>query len=196
MNDCNINNSKQNSLIRSLDKQITKIEASLEDSWNTSLPVEPPAEDDDWMSESLDKYKHLFKYNMENSPLKIRIHPNGKQILLLSVTPRQKYEILVFKLPGKVLATSPKEEGLINNRELSLLCGCIESRTVLDCDFAPNEICAVLVLTPGKVDVLNRKDEASDLLVKTETFSMDKPGTQLKVAKEKIFVIGQQVLTT
>ena len=97
-------------------------------------------------------------------------------------------------LPGKVLATSPKEEGLINNRELSLLCGCIESRTVLDCDFAPNKICAVLVLTPGKVDVLKRKDEASDLLVKTETFSMDKPGTQLKVVKEKIFVIGQQVL--
>ena len=154
------------------------------------------SEDDDWMSESLDKYKHLFKYNMENSPLKIRIHPNGKQLLLLSVTSRQKYEILVFKLPGKVLATSPEEEGLINNRELSLLCGCIESRTVLDCDFAPNEVCAVLVLTPGKVDVLKRKDEASDLLVKTETFSMDKPGTQLKVAKEKIFVIGQQVLTT
>ena len=95
-------------------------------------------------------------------------------------------------LSGKILATSPKEEGLINNRELSLLCGCIESRTVLDCDFAPNEICAVLVLTPGKVDVLKRKDEASDLLVKTETFSMDKPGTQLKVVKEKIFVIGQQ----
>merc|ERR1719464_442805 len=139
------------------------------------------------------KYKHLFKYNMENSPLKIRIHPNGKQMLLLSVTSRQKYEILVFKLPEKVLATSPKEEGLINNRELSLLCGCIESRTVLDCDFAPNEICAVLVLTPGKVDVLKRKDEASDLLVKTETFSMDKPGTQLKVVKEKIFVIGEQV---
>ena len=97
--------------------------------------------------------------------------------------------------PGKVLATSPKEEGLINNRELSLLCGCIESRTVLDCDFAPNEACAVLVLTPGKVDVLKRKDEASDLLVKTETFSFDKPGTQLKVVKEKIFVIGQQVST-
>ena len=157
------------------------------------------SEDDDWMSESLDKYKHLFKYNMENSPLKIRIHPNGKQMLLLSVTSRQKYEILVFKLPGKVLATSPKEEGLINNRELSLLCGCIESRTVLDCDFAPNEVCAVLVLTPGKVDVLKRKDEASDLLVKTETFSFDKPGTKLKVVKEgpntseKIFVIGQQV---
>ena len=130
---------------------------------------ESDSEDDDWMSESLDKYKHLFKYNMENSPLKIRIHPNGKLILLLSLTPRQKYEILVFKIPGKILARNSEEEGLINNRELTLLCGCVETKTVLDCDFVPNKACDILVLTPGQVDIFKRKDETSDLLEKSQS---------------------------
>ena len=155
---------------------------------------ESDSEDDEWMSESLDKYKHLFKYNMENSPLKIRIHPNGKLILLLSLTPRQKYEILVFKTPGKILARNPEEEGLINNRELTLVCGYIEAKTVLDCDFDPSkeDSIAVLVLTIGIVERFQRKDDNSDLLIKTKEFFLDEPGTHMKIFQDKILVIGQQ----
>ena len=146
--------------------------------------VNPPwfedsdSEDDDWMSDSLDKYKHLFKYKVENAPFKIRIHPEGKLILLLSLTAKKKYEIQVFQMPEKILAATPEEEGLINNRELMLLYGYIESKTILDCDFAPNSGLAVIVLTPGQLDILKVKDEVSNILVKSKTFPLDKPATK------------------
>ena len=51
------------------------------------------SDDDDWMSQNIAKYEHLFMYKLEHSPLKIKIHPEGKHILLLSRTKKSKYSV-------------------------------------------------------------------------------------------------------
>ena len=45
--DTDINNSKQNALIRYLDKRIEKLRAAVEEEWNTALPRESKKEECD-----------------------------------------------------------------------------------------------------------------------------------------------------
>ena len=129
------------------------------------------SEDDDWMSESIRKYTHYFKYNMDQMPLKVQFHPNGKLMLVLNETSSRKYEILVYKIPAKLLAVSPKEEGLINSRELSLICGFYSQEAILDCDFHHQNL-IVFAKTLGFCKVLKRKDDTSDLLIESIKFPL------------------------
>lgn len=151
------------------------------------------SDDEDWLSESIRKYKHFFRYKFENTPLQIKIHPKGKYLLLLCETIKKNYEILVFKIPEKILAISEKEEGLINSRELTLVCGCHESRKILDINFDPNEELSVLILFPNGLEKFKQKTKHSDLLiseVKFEGLSGNTIGTS---DQGHVYIIGEKI---
>ena len=116
------------------------------------------SENEDWMTENVNKYQHLFMYKLEHTPVKIKIHPEGKFVLLLSKTKKEVYELAIFKLPEKVLAVNSNEEGLLNSRELSLKCGVYVEQKVLDCGFWSNCENSIFVLHLNKLDLYNVKE--------------------------------------
>ena len=147
------------------------------------------SDDDDWMSQNIAKYEHLFMYKLEHEPLKIKVHPEGKFILLLSRSKKLKFELTIFKLPEKLLAVNPEEEGLLNSRELTLKCGFYHDQTVLDCEFWPHADNSIVVLLLGKLELYQVKEDESDLLVKNQSVSID-PCKVVKVCDKTVILIS------
>lgn len=111
-------------------------------------------------------------------------------MLMLSLSRRsQKYELCVFEMPAKLFASNSEEEGLINNRELSMICGCSLDEQVLDCQFDPKDEDQVLVLTLNKVQVYQRKHSESDLLIKIKDISLDLVPSKLVLLDQGVLVI-------
>ena len=147
------------------------------------------SDDDDWMSQNIAKYEHLFMYKLEHSPLKIKIHPEGKHILLLSRTKKSKFELAIFKLPEKLLAVNKEEEGLLNSRELTLKCGFYHEQIVLDCEFWPHSENSIIALLLGKLELYKVKEDESDLLVMNQSISID-PCKLIKVCDKTVVLIS------
>ena len=147
------------------------------------------SDDDDWMSQNIAKYEHLFMYKLEHEPLKIKVHPEGKFILLLSRSKKLKFELTIFKLPEKLLALNPEEEGLLNSRELTLKCGFYHEQTVLNCEFWPHAENSIVVLLLGKLELYQVKEDESDLLVKNQSVSIN-PCKVAKVSDKTVILIS------
>lgn len=147
-------------------------------------------DDEDWMAENLLKYKHLFTYKMEHLPLLLKIHPEGSKVVIVSQKKTGRFEVLVFKLPAKLMTIDPKEEGLLNSRELSVIGGVhLEHLSILDVDFVPGKDCSIMILGDGKLEIYELEAD-SDLLALKHSFRQVKNAKFIRVlAKEKVIAV-------
>ena len=94
------------------------------------------SEDENWMSESIQKYEHLYNYKMDY-PVKI-LKVNDESMLVVTEKSPSMFEIAIYFLPVKVHRNPPldkSKEGLIKNRELMLKHGLRIESEILDADF-------------------------------------------------------------
>ena len=152
------------------------------------------SEDENWMSESIQKYEHLYNYKMDH-PVKI-LKVNDDSMLVVTEKAPSKFEMAIYLLPEKVHQNLPldkSKEGLVKNRELMLKHGLQIESEILDAEFIRdcNNGLKVAVLIPDGLEIF-KPDEKSDLLVKCDSVKIQGDQTKLKcMADERILLFGR-----
>ena len=152
------------------------------------------SEDENWMSESIQKYEHLYNYKMDH-PVKI-LKVNDDSMLIVTEKAPSKFEIAIYLLPEKVHRSPPldkSKEGLIKNRELMLKHGLQIESEILDADFIRdcNNGIQVAVRIPDGLEIF-KPDEKSDLLVKCDSVEIQGFQTKMKCWRnERILLFGR-----
>ena len=152
------------------------------------------SEDENWMSESIQKYEHLYNYKMDH-PVKI-LKVNDDSMLIVTEKAHSKFEIAIYLLPEKVHRSPPldkSKEGLIKNRELMLKHGLQIESEILDADFIRdcNNGIQVAVRIPDGLEIF-KPDEKSDLLVKCDSVEIQGFQTKMKCWRnERILLFGR-----
>ena len=151
------------------------------------------SEDENWMSESIQKYEHLYNYKMDY-PVKI-LKVNDESMLVVTEKSPSMFEIAIYFLPVKVHRNPPldkSKEGLIKNRELMLKHGLRIESEILDADLIRdcNNAIKVAVLIPDGLEIF-KPDEKSDLLVKCDSVEIQGDQTKMKCVDERILLFGR-----
>jgi len=80
-------------------------------------------DDEDWLFSSIKQYRHLYMVNVNINPRSICMSPDNRSLALAD---HDRGHLEVYRLPGKLVASSEQEEGLTSNRDFTLECGSVE----------------------------------------------------------------------
>ena len=137
------------------------------------------SDDDEWLFNSMQRYKQLCTYSIVCEATSIDIHPISRQLVIAGL--RQPmiakksnnpttFEIAVYRIPEKLVVENNEEkEGLLNGRDLSLLAGIGLEKEILNVRFLNSE--QLLVIQTEAVSVWSIISD-SDLLIKLKHFPL------------------------
>ena len=132
------------------------------------------SEEDDWLFSSLSLYNQLLMFHLTVQAGNVDLPPSGNTLV---VGDRDKQELVVYRLPSKLMAGSKEQEGLTSNRDFGLVAGTVDAGKVKEVKFMGEERLVTCREGGEGVDVWGWGEE--DLLVRREV--LDKCGFEPEV---------------
>ena len=112
------------------------------------------SDDDEWLFNSMQRYKQLCTYSIVCEATSIDIHPVSRQLVIAGLRQpmiasksnnQTTFEIAVYRIPEKLVVENNEEkEGLLNGRDLSLLAGIGLEKEILNVRFLNSELLIVI----------------------------------------------------
>ena len=143
---------------------------------------EDDSDDDEWLFNSMQRYKHLFTYSIVCDAASIDIHEGSRRLAIAGARSsmmgnksnnQAMYEIAVYRIPEKLVVESNEEkEGLLNVRDLSLLAGIGLESDILKVSFLSSD--QLVFVQKNSVSVWSINSD-SDLLINLKSISMESP---------------------
>ena len=98
-------------------------------------------EDEEWLFSSIRQYSHLYMYSTNMHPISatMALAPDTRT---LALGDKERGHLEVFRLPGKLMATSEEEEGLTSNRDFALVSGSVECDSVTGVSYIRQDMIA------------------------------------------------------
>ena len=148
------------------------------------------SEEDDWMFSTLNLYNQLLMFHLTVQPGSVDLPPSGTTLV---VGDGDKQELVIYRVPSKLMAKSKEQEGLKNNRDFGLVAGTVNAGKVKGVKFMGEE--RLLTCREGGegVDVWGWGEE--DLLERKAV--LDKCGFEpemLAVREEECFLGGENLV--
>ena len=143
--------------------------------------------DDEWLFESMQRYKQLCTYSIVCEATSIDIHADSRQLVIAGersliankANNQAMYEVAVYRIPEKlVIVDNEEKEGLSNGRDLSLLAGIGLERNVLMVRFLNSD---VLVLAQKDDISIWSINTESDLLIKLKSVPLETPDLSVNI---------------
>jgi len=95
-------------------------------------------EDEDWLYSSVSRYQHLLMCRLGVVGSCLAVSPGGACIALAGKA-GDREELAVYKMPGKLMAENPVDEGLTSSRDFGLLAGTVQAGKVEQLQFLGEE---------------------------------------------------------
>ena len=95
-------------------------------------------EDEDWLYSSVSRYQHLLMCRLGVVGSCVAVSQSGKSMALAGKA-GDREEMAVYKMPGKVMAGNPVDEGLTSSRDFGLLAGTVQAGKVDQLQFLEEE---------------------------------------------------------
>ena len=154
-----------------------------------SQPENPPwindsedgSDDDEWLFESMQRYKQLCTYSIVCEATSIDIHADSRQLVIAGersliankANNQAMYEVAVYRIPEKlVIVDNEEKEGLSNGRDLSLLAGIGLESNVSKVRFLNSDM--IVLAQKDDISIWSIKPE-SDLLIKLKNLPLETP---------------------
>ena len=94
------------------------------------------SEEDDWLFSSLTRYNQLLMFHLTVQPQCVALAPGGNTLV---VGDGEKQELVVYRVPSKLMAGSKEKEGLTSNRDFGLVAGTVQAGLVRGVQFMGQE---------------------------------------------------------
>jgi len=142
---------------------------------------EDGSDDDEWLFESMQRYKQLCTYSIVCEATSIDIHADSRQLVIAGkrsliankANNQAMYEVAIYRIPEKlVIVDNEEKEGLSNGRDLSLLAGIGLERNVIQVKFLSSDM--LVTAQKNDISIWCIKPE-SDLLIKLKSASLEIP---------------------
>ena len=149
---------------------------------------EDGSDDDEWLFESMQRYKQLCTYSIVCEATSIDIHADSRQLVIAGkrsliankANNQAMYEVAVYRIPEKlVIVDNEEKEGLSNGRDLSLLAGIGLESNVLKVRFIRSDI--LVLAQKDDISIWSIKPE-SDLLIKLKSLPLETPELPVNIA--------------
>ena len=151
------------------------------------------SDDDEWLFNSMQRYKQLCTYSIVCEATSIDIHPISRQLVIAGLRQpmianklnnQTTFEIAVYRIPEKLVVENNEEkEGLLNGRDLSLLAGIGLEKEILNVRFLSSE--QLIVIQSKALSVWSIISD-SDLLIELKHFPLE-----IELYTTNILVINQ-----
>ena len=156
------------------------------------------SDDDEWLFNSMQRYKQIFKYSIVCDAASIDIHAGSRRLVIAGARSswvgnksnnKALYEIAVYSIPEKLVLESGEKEGLSNGRDLSLLAGIGLESSILKVAFLSSDL---LVFVQKNTVSVWSIDSESDLLINLKKISLEFPllFANLLIINENSVILG------
>lgn len=147
-------------------------------------------EDEDWLYSSVSRYQHLLMCKLGVVGSCLAISSSGRRMALAGKA-GDREELAVYKMPGKLMADNPVEEGLTSSRDFGLLAGTVQAGKIDQLQFM-GENSVVVGQTGSKgVSLWGWEDQEGDLVTCKNRWDRTEVDCRvLEGNKEQVFIAG------
>ena len=147
-------------------------------------------EDEDWLFSSVSRYQHLLMCRLGVVGSCLAVSPSGKNMALAGKA-GDREEMAVYKMPGKLMADNPVDEGLTSSRDFGLLAGTVQAGKVDQLQFLGEE--SVVVGQRGSIgaSLWAWQGAEGDLVTCKQKWSQTEVECEvLEVGEKQVFISG------
>jgi len=147
-------------------------------------------EDEDWLYSSVSRYQHLLMCRLGVVGSCLAVSPSGR-CMALAGKANDREELAVYKMPGKLLADNPVDEGLTSSRDFGLLAGTVQAGKVDQLQFLGEESVVVGQRGSPGASLWGWQGAEGDLVTCTQKWSQTEVNCEvLEVSEKKQVSIG------
>ena len=143
-------------------------------------------EDEDWLYSSVSRYQHLLMCRLGVVGSCLAVSPSGK-CMALAGKAGDREELAIYKMPGKLMADNPIDEGLTSSRDFGLLAGTVQAGKVDQLKFLGDDSVVVGQRGSTGASLWGWQDLEGDLVTCRQRWS------QTKIECQVLEVIGKEV---
>jgi len=147
-------------------------------------------EDDDWLYSSVSRYQHLLMCRLGVVGSCLAVSQSGR-CLALAGKAGDREEMAVYKMPGKLMADNPVDEGLTSSRDFGLLAGTVQAGKVDQLQFLGEESVVVGQRGAKGASLWTWQGAEGDLVTCKERWSQTEVDCEvLEVGEKQVFISG------
>lgn len=146
-------------------------------------------EDEDWLYSSVSRYQHLLMCRLGVVGSCVAVSQSGKSMALAGKA-GDREEMAVYKMPGKVMAGNPVDEGLTSSRDFGLLAGTVQAGKVDQLQFLEEESLVVGQRGSTGASLWSWEDAEGDLVTCKQRWSHTEVDCEVLEVGEKQVTIG------
>ena len=147
-------------------------------------------EDEDWLFSSVSRYQHLLMCRLGVVGSCLAVSPSGK-CMALAGKAGDREEMAVYKMPGKLMADNPVDEGLTSSRDFGLLAGTVQAGKVDQLQFLGEESLVVGQRGSTGASLWAWQGAEGDLVTCKQKWSQTEVECEvLEVGEKQVFISG------
>jgi len=147
-------------------------------------------EDEDWLFSSVSRYQHLLMCRLGVVGSCLAVSPSGK-CMALAGKAGDREEMAVYKMPGKLMADNPVDEGLTSSRDFGLLAGTVQAGKVDQLQFLGEESVVVGQRGSTGASLWAWRGAEGDLVTCKQKWSQTEVECEvLEVGEKQVFISG------
>jgi len=146
-------------------------------------------EDEDWLFDSVSRYQHLLMCRLGVVGSCVAVSPSGK-CMALAGKAGDREEMAVYKMPGKLMADNPVDEGLTSSRDFGLLAGTVQAGKVDQLQFLGEETLVVGQRGSTGASLWGWEGAEGDLVTCKQRWSQTEVNCEVLEVGEKQVIIG------